>query len=254
MSAAREDTTWDALVPVEVTTCSVELPEAVVGFRALTACEAAAVRGASSRRVHQFTAGRHCAALALDRLGWPPAGLPRGVRGEPRWPEGIAGSITHDDGHAAAAVCRVGRVRAVGIDVQRSRAISPGVARRVCRPAELVAATELLGGLGEAPRVLVSPETLLFSVKESVYKAWYPLTRLPLGFEDVEVLFDQETGGFGVGFCTERARVVATPLGTWRGRFDVKGWRVRTALVVERHAGEVRLQSGLRPVGRSGNV
>jgi 4'-phosphopantetheinyl transferase superfamily len=44
-------------------------------------------------------------------------------------------------------------------------------------------------------------DRLLFSAKESVYKAWFPLTRLWLEFSEAEVVIDPVAGTF-VGGCS----------------------------------------------------
>jgi 4'-phosphopantetheinyl transferase EntD len=41
-------------------------------------------------------------------------------------------------------------------------------------------------------------DRVLFSAKESVYKAWFPVTKRWLGFEDVAVRFDPEGGSFTI--------------------------------------------------------
>ena len=57
--------------------------------------EEALVRTADPRRRAEFTAGRACARTALARLGLPTAPVLAGRAGEPRWPAGVTGSITH---------------------------------------------------------------------------------------------------------------------------------------------------------------
>ena len=40
-------------------------------------------------------------------------------------------------------------------------------------------------------------DRLLFTAKEAVYKAWFPLTRRWLGFEEAEITIDAAGGTFG---------------------------------------------------------
>ena len=42
----------------------------------------------------------------------------------------------------------------------------------------------------------MSWDRLLFSTKESVYKAWFPLAERWLGFEDARVTIDRDRGSF----------------------------------------------------------
>ncbi|CAM5240469.1 4'-phosphopantetheinyl transferase [Streptomyces xanthochromogenes] len=126
----------------------------------LFAAERALCEGAGPRREGEFTTGRWCAHRALARLGVRPVAVGRGTRGEPLWPPGVLGSITHCPGFRAAALCRAGDAWALGIDAEvdaplparvRARLISADEARRV-RPEN-------------------AGERLLFSAKEAAYKA-----------------------------------------------------------------------------------
>ncbi|MBX6384282.1 MAG: 4'-phosphopantetheinyl transferase, partial [Microbispora sp.] len=73
---------------------------------------------AVDRRRREFVTGRHCARLALARIGVPPGPIPRGERGAPVWPAGTVGSITHCSGYRAAAVAPAHLARAIGIDAE----------------------------------------------------------------------------------------------------------------------------------------
>lgn len=208
----------------EVIVCGLELDTEEQRWRPLHPGEAQALGNASPRRLRQFTAGRHCAAEALHRLGLPSQPLLRGQRGEPRWPEGVAGSITHNDDQAAAAVCSMAAVRSVGIDVEGARPLNDGVARRVCSEHELCQ----VAGQGGEPFFA----TVIFSAKESVYKAWYPRTRRPLGFHDVEIHLDPGSGTFAVRFCGPQLQEMACAVGSWHGSYALGSQQVYTAVTV----------------------
>jgi 4'-phosphopantetheinyl transferase EntD len=141
--------------------------------------EEQAVAHAADKRVRQFTGVRECARSALGVLGLSPRPLLSGHRGEPLWPDGIVGSLTHCDGYCAAAVARRTTVRAVGIDAEPHLALPRGVEGQVT-----------LSWERERVRSLPNQicwDRLLFSAKESVYKAWFPLTGSWLGFQDALV-------------------------------------------------------------------
>ena len=152
--------------------------------------EAAAVARAIDRRRREFATARTLAREALAGLGVAPASVPPGQRGAPRWPPGVVGSITHCAGYRAAAVGRADRVRAIGIDAEPEGPLPDGVLGRVSLPAERAMLRDLAAVPG--PRW----DLLLFSAKESVYKAWFPLTGRWLGFEDAEVAIDPAAGTF----------------------------------------------------------
>jgi len=163
-------------------------------------------------RRREFAHGRACAAEALAALGCPDVEVPVGSEGEPIWPPGVVGSLAHRRGYAAAAVAPRSRLRGLGIDVEIDAALSPGAARRVCAPAELAAA-EATG--------LAAASTVVFSAKESVYKAVYPLTRRRLTYGDVTVRLDPDVAAFEVDGALRAS-----------GCFAIIGGRIFTAVPI----------------------
>jgi 4'-phosphopantetheinyl transferase EntD len=148
----------------------------------LFAAEEAALGGAGLARYAEFSTGRACARAALARLGLAPAAILPGPRGEPRWPAGVTGSITHCAGYRACAVARSTQVAALGIDAEPDAPLPAGVLAAVATRAERA---WLDGRLSAAPQVRW--DTLVFSAKEAAYKAWFPLTGATPGFTDVEM-------------------------------------------------------------------
>jgi 4'-phosphopantetheinyl transferase EntD len=144
--------------------------------------EMAMVANAVDKRRREFVTGRRCARDALRSLGIEPAPILAGERGMPRWPPGVVGSITHCAGYRAAAVARSGDLLAIGIDAEPDGPLPAGVLDVVSLPAE----RGRLRAQAEA-RPAVHWDRVLFSAKESVYKAWFPLTRRWLGFDEAEI-------------------------------------------------------------------
>ena len=144
--------------------------------------EAVIARAVDARR-RAFATGRACARRALAGLGMDPAPIPRGERGAPQWPTGVVGSITHCDGYRAAAVARDRDVAAIGIDAEPNGALPAGVLSRIATGDELPLVREL-----STSDARVSWDRLVFCAKEAVYKAWFPLARARLGFEDADVV------------------------------------------------------------------
>ncbi len=139
----------------------------------------------SPRRVHDFTLGRIAAKIALEGLGFlePPPVL-QGVHRDPLWPEGVAGSITHEDDLGICAVAKISEVNSLGIDLQRvGRKRQFDISARICHPQEVA----WLKKSAESEWRMIA----LFSAKESVYKAFYPLLRYRLGFKDVLLSWDE---------------------------------------------------------------
>ena len=139
-----------------------------------------------SRR-RDFAAVRSCARACLERLGYASVPILPGVGGAPTWPAGIRGSMTHCTGYAAAAVGTVPPISAIGIDAEPDAPLPDGVLGLIATAAEHdhLAATQ---------RECEGPhwDRLLFSAKEAVYKAWFPLVGGWLDHHDAEISFDPQ--------------------------------------------------------------
>ncbi|WP_309094790.1 4'-phosphopantetheinyl transferase superfamily protein [Streptomyces sp.] len=182
--------------------------------------EAALVARAVPKRQREFAVVRSCARRAMEKLGVPPQPILPGERGAPGWPDGLAGSMTHCDGYCAAALVRAGDLASVGIDAETDAPLPEGVLESVALPDE----AERLRRLA-ARRPGVHWDRLLFSAKESVYKAWFPLTGKWLDFmeADIEIAPD--------GDFTARLLVPGPLLGGHRlDRFDGR-WTADRGLV-----------------------
>jgi 4'-phosphopantetheinyl transferase EntD len=181
-----------------------------------------------AKRRNEFVTARHCARLALSQLGIPPVPILKGDKGEPCWPDGVVGSLTHTQGYRGAAVGRARDVRSVGIDAEPHGVLPNGVFEAVSLPAERKE-------LGAMPRDL-HWDRILFCAKEATYKAWYPLTRRWLGFEDAHIVFDSYADGVSGEFVSEilidPAALSGPPLSALRGRWSVQQDLVLTAIVL----------------------
>ena len=186
--------------------------------------EAELVRLAVEKRRREFATGRACARAALGRLGVAPAPIGSGPRGEPLWPDGIVGAITHCDGFRAAAVARAADVASVGIDAEPAEPLPAGILDSVASPEE----RRMLAGLGPG----VPFDRLLFCAKEAIYKAWYPLASAWLGFEDVRLAIDVPAAAFSAELLVEGPLVGAARLTGFAGRWAVEGDVVAATVVV----------------------
>lgn len=161
--------------------------------------EVAALGRAIEKRRREFTTARVCARRAFAQLGLPPLPVPSAADGEPQWPSGLVGSITHCEGYCACAVARSSDMVSIGIDAEPNAPLPAGILWEIARPEEL----PWLGALKrDVPDI--HWERLLFSAKESVFKAWYPLAKRRLGFEDAVLTVEPDTGTF-------RARLTSGP-------------------------------------------
>lgn len=147
--------------------------------------ELAATAGWAQPRRAQFAIGRSLARTALRRLGHAPAPVLFGTEGEPLWPSGLVGSISHKKQCCIVMLASAEKLRSVGVDLEPDRQDSgeSNIVQRVCRnDREQEQAMTLASST-------VSPGTLFLAAKEAFYKFQYPLTRTRLDWDDVAVAF-----------------------------------------------------------------
>ncbi|HSZ40472.1 MAG TPA: 4'-phosphopantetheinyl transferase superfamily protein [Trebonia sp.] len=188
--------------------------------------EEAMIARSVERRRREFTTARGCARRALASLGIAPVPILAGERGAPRWPSGVVGSITHTAGYRAAAVARARDVVTVGLDAEVNGALPDGVLDVVSLPDERAR----LRDLAEVPGACW--DRLLFSAKETVYKAWFPLAGRWLGFADADITISPADGTFAVRLLVEGPVVGGAPLTGFTGRWLARDGLVLTAIAV----------------------
>ena len=139
-----------------------------------------------SRKEH-YRSGRICAGEVLSKLGARGQPVLRDPQTrEPLWPEGISGAITHSGNWAAAAAGKTSEVSGIGIDLEDlERQVDSRISRHVCIPEE----QKWLQECGED--FLEQNLKIIFSAKESIFKAFFPYTRTYLHFHDARILMEQ---------------------------------------------------------------
>ena len=189
--------------------------------------EEALLGRAVEKRRREFATARGCARSALAALGVAPAPILPGERGAPRWPPGVVGSITHCAGYRAAAVARARDMLSIGVDAEPDEDLPDGVLAAVSLPAERARLRDLAAA---APGTCW--DRLLFSAKESVYKAWFPLTGRWLGFEDADITVNLADGTFGARLRVTAPVVGGSPLAGFTGRWLARDGLIMTAVTV----------------------
>ncbi len=140
-----------------------------------------------SRR-ESFALGRAAAARALAALKLRATPVLRGEREQPLWPEGVVGSIAHTCRFGVAAVARRTVSGGLGVDLEAvDRPLNHDISRRICQPQEQswIDADE-----NRRHERLIR----MFSAKEAIYKAFYPIDCVFFGFLDVTLT--PSAGGF----------------------------------------------------------
>ncbi|HGU9818538.1 TPA: enterobactin synthase subunit EntD [Enterobacter chuandaensis] len=138
---------------------------------------------AGRKRKADHLAGRIAAMHALNERTIPAIG----PSGEPLWPEGVSGSITHSGTQAMAVVTQ--HPALIGIDCE---AILPENEAREIKDGILDEQEERVLCRAGYPFALAL--TLAFSAKESLFKALFPQVQTYMGFDCARVtMLDDKT-------------------------------------------------------------
>ena len=189
--------------------------------------EAQVIAHAVPVRRREYATVRSCARVCLGRLGYPRVPILPGMGGAPIWPAGVVGSMTHCAGYTVAAVGPLPQVSAIGIDAEPDAPLPDGVLDLVATPAEQarLAATRSESGSPNWDR-------LLFSAKEAVYKAWFPLVGEWLDHQQAEVLINPQEATFEALLSRDGLIIDGRQIRRLHGRWIHKQGILITAVVL----------------------
>ena len=126
-------------------------------------------------RKNAFSSGRYAVHLAQNELELAPAEI-LAIGSRPIWPEGQVAAITHSNDFAAAIVsCDL---LSVGMDIEMLGRIKEKLYDKFFTPSELASINEMTDW---------EVETIIFSAKESIYKAIYFMVQRYVKFKEVEL-------------------------------------------------------------------
>ena len=172
----------------------------------------ASIQRSVAKRQTEFLAGRLCARAAVLQLDGTLATPGIGEDRAPVWPDHIAGTITHSNGRAAALVALKSEWQGLGIDLENllSDERARRLAKEILTPDEL---QRMAAGCAEDLALLV---TLTFSLKESLFKALFPLVQKRFYFEHAELLSWSKDGHARLRLLTELSA-------QWRHGKEIEG-------------------------------
>ena len=173
------------LVPEDFRGCSIDPP--------------ASIQRSVAKRQAEYLAGRLCARAALQQLTGQACIPAIGEDRAPVWPTDVCGSITHTTGRAAAIVAHKEHWRGLGMDLENL--LNPERAERLA--GEILTPAELQRMAAGRHDQLALWVTLTFSVKESLFKALYPIVQQRFYFEHAEVLEWSEAGQVRLRLLTD---------------------------------------------------
>lgn len=178
-------------------------------------------------RKQEYIAGRFCAVRAANHIGIIISSLPSADTREPVWPEGVVGSISHSKQLAISCVALSKEISSIGIDAEELIKLS------LCSEiAPVVASQEELAYLKnfDAQKGL----TILFSAKESLYKALFPLVRTFIDYKDVKLInLVADKGVFELELNSTNAGLSAYQ-GTYFGSFKQIGETIITVVLISK--------------------
>lgn len=140
-----------------------------------------ALQQAVKKRRAEYLVSRWLAREVMGQMGIAGFLLQNHSDRSPRWPDGLQASLSHTDGAVALAATR--QPRCVGVDIESVMSL---------RTAEETAALLMSSDEKAQLRALRLPfslaATLLFSLKESLYKALWPQLHQPMDFHQASLL------------------------------------------------------------------
>lgn len=145
--------------------------------------ETALVQNAIEKRVREFRAGRAAARTALKELGHSATAILKGPERAPLWPNGIVGSISHSNTHAATLVASHNSFEGLGIDIEPNTPVDKALGERLLRPEE-----RENDGLAK----------MKFSIKEAGFKALHPQFGKFIDFHHAVTTVDENKGAFTI--------------------------------------------------------
>jgi 4'-phosphopantetheinyl transferase EntD len=124
-------------------------------------------------------------------------------------------------------VARSNEILTIGIDAEPNAALPEGLLADIARPEELPGLRRLAMEYAD-----VHWDRLLFSAKESVYKAWFPLAKRWLGFEDARITFDPSICAFTARLLVSGPPLAGRSLSGFSGTWMVSDGLIITAIAV----------------------
>jgi len=141
------------------------------------------IKKAVKKRQLEFIAGRYCAKKCMDSYGISTTEIAIGENREPLWPDGIVASISHNQEFALCAASKVEHYSSVGVDIETILTIEQynDISNQILFDQEF----DLIKTSKLSKNTFLS---VVFSVKESLFKAIYKDVGYYFGFDAAELI------------------------------------------------------------------
>ncbi|MFS1525309.1 4'-phosphopantetheinyl transferase family protein [Microbulbifer sp. 2304DJ12-6] len=137
------------------------------------------------KRQREYFFGRMAARYALAALDIEQFRVETGKWREPIWPEGTIGSISHNERYAGATVLKATQMKGIGIDIESVLSEKSQLALQNTAIFQSEIRYLQDHGLMTIPGSVLS---IIFSAKESFFKAAFPLVRRYFDFDAVSLV------------------------------------------------------------------
>lgn len=139
------------------------------------------IKSSVQKRKNEFSTGRVLVKKCLRKLNVFDFPVVRTKEGAPVFPGHISGCISHTTNYCIVALARKSIYSSIGLDVEEISGMNRKIAEKICTDSELRQLAD------KSENLYIKYATLLFSAKECFYKLQYPITKIMLGFRDVEI-------------------------------------------------------------------
>lgn len=156
------------------------------------------INGTESQKwKEEYARGRLAGRRALGKFSEIDNSILKGVDGEPLFPDGFVGSISHSAGVGVACASSCSSYRGLGIDMENvAKKRQEGIFRKIATSAEQA-------WIFEEEQEICRRGVLIFSIKESIYKAMFQAFKVKLKYMDAEVSPDLESGEASIEILKE---------------------------------------------------
>ena len=142
-----------------------------------------AIQNSVLKRQAEYLAGRFAASCALGDLGVMVNDIGIGTHRSPVWPNGISASITHTNDKAVCAAADNNDYQYLGIDLENILS-----KKSIIEIKNIIINNNENNMLKKSDLSIEEAFTLIFSAKESLFKALYPSVGYYFDFTVVEVI------------------------------------------------------------------
>lgn len=160
-----------------------------------------------NKRLSDFRASRYCAKQILEKFGIHNYPLLINEHRAPIWPNQLVGSLSHTKNFCFGVIARGLDIKAIGIDVEVNKPLKDDLLKLIC-----TAKDQNYFKLYSSPN---HAATIIFSIKESIFKCLHPIYKKWIDFKEVDVILNEQEGTY----CA----IPSDPINSYFGLNEING-------------------------------